>query len=335
MPSVRKRQACKTVFHLCRTILRFRSCACIIPSSRAWLRLLLAFTERRFLWPGRWLLRFRLIGSLALLSATAAADTVETGLSREMRLLLTDQQEFFQRLESERMAPESAEAQRVATSLSEAWERILAANPEATEAWILYGKFLRRIGAVDLANKAFVRANELDPSIAVVKQQIGNYLAETGKFELALAYFMAATELEPEEAVYHYQTGELIALFREEFIASGTLDEKAIDSLMLDAFATAARLRPEERSLQLRYAEAWFDVADPEWPRALELWKALHSSATNPAQEEAARIRLAEVNARLGYIEKARELANRPFTVMPEANRHRLIELLEKLDASQ
>ena len=94
----------------------------------------------------------------------------------------------------------------------------LAENPDDLSALILYGKLLRRIGKNDEAFKAFLRADELDPQIAVVKQQIGNHLAETGKGKAALTFTLNAITLEPEVPAYHYALGEILYTFREPFI---------------------------------------------------------------------------------------------------------------------
>ena len=68
---------------------------------------------------------------------------------------------------------------------------------------------------------AFLKADELDPEIAVVKQQIGNHLAEEGKAKLPSTFICRPWNLEPETAVYHFALGQLIYTFKDEFIKSG------------------------------------------------------------------------------------------------------------------
>ena len=58
-------------------------------------------------------------------------------------------------------------------------------NPDDVFGYVLHGKFLREIGRYEEAYKLFLRANKLDPNIAIVKQQIGNYLAEDARYKEA------------------------------------------------------------------------------------------------------------------------------------------------------
>ena len=45
-----------------------------------------------------------------------------------------------------------------------------------------------------------LKANQLDPDIPLVKNELGNYLAEEGKPLEALNYYLSAVKLEPEGA---------------------------------------------------------------------------------------------------------------------------------------
>lgn len=178
----------------------------------------------------------------------------------------------------------SSEADRQATALVHAFELYLSDHPEDVHAYILYGKFLRAIGQRERANMVFLQANELDPQIAVVKQQIANYLAEEGDFALALAYLLAALELAPSEALYHYQLGELLHLYRQGFVAEELFTHKELDQQMLEAFRIAAQLAPTHKDLTHRYAQAQADVGDPDWGQALALWQELETKAGTPLE---------------------------------------------------
>ena len=94
--------------------------------------------------------------------------------------------------------------------LVQSYRIYLLDQPNDVSAYILYGKLLRRMQENEQAFLAFLKADELDPEIAVVKQQIGNHLAEEGKSKAALAFYLQAVELEPETAVYHFALGQLI-----------------------------------------------------------------------------------------------------------------------------
>ena len=91
--------------------------------------------------------------------------------------------------------------------LVQSYRTYLLDQPDDVSAYILYGKLLRRVQENEQAFLAFLKADELDPEIAVVKQQIGNHLAEEGKGKAALTFYLQAVELEPETAVYHFALG--------------------------------------------------------------------------------------------------------------------------------
>ena len=111
--------------------------------------------------------------------------------------------------------------------LVQSYRTYLLDQPDDVSAYILYGKLLRRVQENDQAFLAFLKADELDPEIAVVKQQIGNHLAEEGKGKAALTFYLQAVELEPETAVYHFALGQLIYNFKDEFIKSGVFTQDA------------------------------------------------------------------------------------------------------------
>ena len=95
------------------------------------------------------------------------------------------------------------------------FESYLADNPKDLTALILYGKFLRRVDQPGPATGVFLKADKLDPDIAVIKQQIANYLTEEGRIAEALPYLLRAVELSPDKAIYHDQLGSFLFLFNK------------------------------------------------------------------------------------------------------------------------
>jgi len=161
------------------------------------------------------------------------------------------------------------EKERLLEDLIREYDRYISRNPEYALGYVFYGKFLRRVNESREANRMFMKANELDPNIPSVKQQIGNFLAEEGAFEFALPYFLAAIELSPDTAVYHYQLGELLYTFKGAYIADKIFTLKTLEIQMMDAFKQAAILEPENRDFQYRYTEAFYDIDSPNWTLAL------------------------------------------------------------------
>lgn len=188
-----------------------------------------------------------------------------------------------------------AERDRVLDNLLSEYSTFVLENPDFVYGYILYGKLLRQVGDREAANVAFAKANQLDPGIAVVKQQIGNYLVEEGQAMLALPYFVAAVELEPDNALYHYQLGELLYQFRGVFIEEQEMPADILSEQMMDSFSRAANLDPGNRQLQMRYAEAFFDAQNPDWNMAIAHWTYLENSTDNSLERDIIRLQKARV----------------------------------------
>lgn len=194
--------------------------------------------------------------------------------------------------------------------LVQAYRNYLTDHPKDESAYILYGKLLRRLGAHEQAFMAFLKADELDPEIAVVKQQIGNHLAEEGKGKAALTFFLNAVSLEPETALYHFSLGKLLHGFRDEFMEERIFTRDALDREMLRAFREATRLEPENFEFQMRLGEAYYDLNSPNWRSALLHWERLARQTTTTLQAEILSLHRARVLGNLGRFEEAQKLAN-------------------------
>ncbi len=193
-------------------------------------------------------------------------------------------------------------------TVAQRFENHLVAFPTDLHAMILYGKWLRAIGRPERAIYFFVAANELDPTIAVVKQQIGNHLAETGEATLAAAYFVAATQLAPEVAVYHYQLGELLVTFRDRLVQEGWATLDALESTVLAAWEACVRLEPSEPLFREKLAEAYLRQQPPQFQAAAEHWKWLELAATDGLTRDWARLQRARLLSELGQVGEAAEL---------------------------
>ncbi|MEO0796660.1 MAG: hypothetical protein AAFX93_15940 [Verrucomicrobiota bacterium] len=245
----------------------------------------------------------------AIQSPTTAPDVPqgETMGDRRLRDVYEKQQSLYRRLTTEGDQLSDPENDRVINEVMTEYQSYLADYPESVYGFILYGKMLRDVGRSEDANIAFVKANTLDPNIAVVKQQIGNFLAEEGEPALALAYYMAATELEPSESVYFYQVGELLYTYRSELLATDALNESMLEQQMVEAFAKAHLLDPYNRQLKQRYAESFFDHKRPNWDAALQLWRELAASTNDPFEQQWSKLQETRVLIALGRDSEARQ----------------------------
>lgn len=230
----------------------------------------------------------------------------QTVADQRLQRIYDSQQQVFAEIADNPTLTEAARAQRLQNIISN-YQSLLLDNPEYVYGYIMYGKFLRQVDQRQLANMAFVKANALNPDLAVVKQQIANYLSEEGEYDLALPYYLAAIRLEPQTALYHYQLGTLLHTYRKEFQVDGKLTADVLDRQLQDAFAAATRLEPQSRLYAMRYAESFFDVAGADWSAALPLWQALETTAEDEQQRQIILLQKARVLIALG--EKAQAQA--------------------------
>ena len=103
----------------------------------------------------------------------------------------------------------------------------------------------------------FLKADQINPNIVVVKQFIGNFLVEKGKPLEAFPFLLMTTRLSPTEPVYHFDLGNFIFLFQNEL--EGIENHEKLLALMHECFKEAAALEPKNFDYQLRFAQSFFD----------------------------------------------------------------------------
>ena len=224
--------------------------------------------------------------------------------------LQKDHEAIFKRIEESDDTTKFSNLELNIRNLITDYESYLTENPEDVFALILYGKLLRKIDRLEDAQLVFLKANSLNPNLAVVKQQLGNYHAEIGNYEEALGYFLIAVQLSPDTAIYTYQLGELLYQFRDLFLSSGMFNRDTLDRQMSIAFAESARLDRTNIDFQFRYAESFYDLENPDWNTALEAWEIVGNSVKSEVEIAAVLLHKANVLTKLNLPEKAREIIN-------------------------
>ncbi|MBI5766543.1 MAG: tetratricopeptide repeat protein [Verrucomicrobia bacterium] len=188
------------------------------------------------------------------------------------------------------------------------YERFLRDNPKHASAHAAYGYLLGKVGMRKEAAAILLKANQLDPDIALVKNQLGNYLAEEGRPREAVNYFLAAIKLEPNEPLYHYQLGTLLHEARDDFLKGGEWTRAGLDQSMRKAFERAVQLAPDRFEFAYRHAECFYDLSTPDWETALKLWAALEEKAPTAIERQTMRLHAANVLLKMGRREHARSL---------------------------
>ena len=200
------------------------------------------------------------------------------------------------------------ELRRQAQEIVTSYENFLLDNPDNINALLLFGKFLRKTGLQQSAVELFLKADQLNPNIAVVKQELGNFLAEEGKPIEAFPFFLMATRLAPQEPTYHYNLGDFIFLFSKDLAKLENSED--LGALMNTSFEEATKLDPESFDYQLRFAQSFFDFDHAMQKEALTAWDTLLSEFGERTQKEKDYITLckAKILLHLGKKQQAKNL---------------------------
>jgi tetratricopeptide (TPR) repeat protein len=175
---------------------------------------------------------------------------------------------------------------RNAQEIVASYESYLSQNPDDTNALILFGKFLRKVGQEEHAVEFFIQADKINPKLAVVKQQLANYLVEKGRPIDAFPYYILTIELNPKEAFYHFHLGNFLFLFEKELIENGILNQKSARSFMHRSFREASMLKPNNFDFQLRYGQSFFDFPESNKANALNVWEKIEQTFPNRSNIE-------------------------------------------------
>lgn len=195
-------------------------------------------------------------------------------------------------------------------SITHEYELLLRNNPQFAAGYASYGFLLGKVDMRKEATAILMKANQLDPDIPLVKNQLGNLLAEEGKPLQAAPYFLAAIKLEPNEPLYHYQLGTLLVEARDQFLKAegGGWTRASLDGAMHEAFRKAAELAPERFEFAYRYAESFYDLDKPDWTGALKAWSALEEKAPTAIERQTMRLHAANICLKLGKRDHAKAL---------------------------
>jgi tetratricopeptide (TPR) repeat protein len=243
-------------------------------------------------------------------AAPAQPSHEETMAEHRLKDIVQHQQVLFADAASQGTALDQAGFTSQVEQLTREYESLLRDNPAFAAGFASYGYMLWKVGLRKQAVAILLKANQMDPDIPLVKNELGNYLAEDGKPLEALNYFLAAVKLEPKEPLYHYQLGTLLYEARDDFLKSGQWSRASIDHSMLEAFRNAAELAPDRIEFTYRYAESFYDMEDPDWAAALKAWEGLEARAQSQTERETMRLHEANVLLNMGKNDRARAIVN-------------------------
>lgn len=252
------------------------------------------------------LLRSAALSALILAGSALHGEATDLASERLLGIALKEEQ-IYKRIAEDPDFYTGADLDRRINELVQSYRSYLTDHPNDVDALVLYGKLLRRVEMNEQAFRAFLKADQLDPTMAVVKQQLGTHLAEEGKGKAALTFYLQAVELEPETAMYHYAVGQLLNEFRDEFLEDNMFTADTLDREMLQGFRTAAKLEPDNFDLHMRLGEAYYDLNIADWQTALGHWEKLLEAQEQPMRRDIVSLHKARVLGKLGRAAEARE----------------------------
>ncbi len=264
-------------------------------------------------------------------AAVLSAQTTETMADRSLKQLVDRQRELFAEAAKRPDYAEDDSFKAQLQEVSHGYERLLQDNPKFAAAYAAYGYMLSKVDMRKESAALLLKANELDPEIPLVKNQLGNLLAEDGKPLQAVNYYLSAIKLAPTEPLYHYQLGTLLAEARDDFVQSGEWTRAAVDHAMIEAFRRAAELAPDRFEFVYRYGESFYDVLEPDWNEALKVWSGLEARAATPIERQTLRLHLANVRLKMEQRDEARSLL---ATVTDPALAKQKQKLVAQLDSA-
>lgn len=249
-----------------------------------------------------------LLFAAALSGLLAPALRAETLAEKTLKDVVQRQRDIFAKAEAESDNLDEARLKGEMQSLVSSYDVLIQKNPDFAPAYVAYGMLLGRIGMTKEAVAILLKANKLDPDIAVVKNQMAKHLAEDGKPLEALPWIMAAIDLEPKEPLYHYQLGTLLHEAREDFLRSGDFTRPALDRAMLQAFRRATDYAPGNVAFAYRHAEAYYDLQEPKWDEAFAAWQQLEHRASAGLERQTIQLHEAKVRFEQKKPDEARAL---------------------------
>jgi tetratricopeptide (TPR) repeat protein len=240
-------------------------------------------------------------------STLPAAESVNMA-ERSLKKIVDRQKEVFTEAARQGEKLDEGSFKQQMQSITHDYELLLRNNPAFAAGYAAYGYLLSKVDMRHEATAMLLKANQLDPDIGLVKNQLGNLLAEDGKPLQAAPYYIAAIKLEPNEPLYHYQLGTLLSEARDEFLKSGEWTRETVDNAMHHAFKRAAEIAPDRFEFAYRFAESFYDLEKPDWNAALQAWNALEQKAPTAIERQTMRLHAANVCLKMGKREDANGL---------------------------
>lgn len=236
----------------------------------------------------------------------------------------------YERYERAIAADDVAQVKGELQSVVDGYDALISQSPAFAPAYVSYGLMLNRIGETKPSYAMFLKADELDPNIAIVKNQLGNYMAEEGKYPEAYGFYLQAIDLAPKEPLYYVQAGNILLAYRKFFVADALFTSQEIDAEIQERFRRAAKISPDDHSYKLRYAQSFFEIENPNWEKALETWQEMMSHAVSEDERQVVTLYIARVRFELGHHSAVRKLLKKVDHPNMQKTKQDLLDALDE-----
>jgi len=248
-----------------------------------------------------------------------------------LRDLLERRDAFFEASET---LSESERARR-ATDLAERFDAFCSRFPKCVPAFYFFAEFLRDGGELERAENLLLDAEKTEPDFVPAKFLLAEIFAAHGNATEAFSRFSEAVSAEPGNSQWRGIFGEFLLDFRERLLEENFFDSRdEIDAKMQSEFLAACASDAENFEPFWRFAESFYDVENPDWPRALSAWERVERKL--PAEHRAemepvVALHRARALVELGQFDEAdkilRETADVPAI---ERSRRQVFDLLNQ-----
>jgi Tfp pilus assembly protein PilF len=190
--------------------------------------------------------------------------------------------------------------------IREGYEGFLSRHPADGRAHLVYGSFLNDRQNERGAQAQWERALELDPTNAVIYNNLAGRYSESGPVNKAFEFFAKAIELSPLEAGFYHNFGDSLYVLRKPATAYYGITEQQVYGRALLLYSNALRLDPQNYAFARDFAQTYYSLKPLPVNDALQAWTNALGIAHEEADREDACVHLARVKMLAGRFAEAR-----------------------------
>jgi Tfp pilus assembly protein PilF len=186
------------------------------------------------------------------------------------------------------------------------YEDFLRRYPADARAHLAYGSFLNDRQDERGAQGQWEKALELDPTNAIIYNNLAGRYSESGPANKAFEFFAKAIELNPREAAFYHNFGDSLYVLRKQAAAFYGITEQEVYGRSLLLYSNALRLDPQNYAFARDFAQTYYSLKPLPINDALQAWTNTFTIARQAADREDACVHLARVKMLGGLFAEAR-----------------------------